>query len=192
MNAVSGKVSFFYNFFDKLKYLLVTFWPIILGLLLIIIVFMIKNKKEGKICLIYYLSSLVAFFSMIASPQLNLRSLTMPTIYIFIIIMIIVLNINKDILRKLICVTLSILFIIITITTTKEYIEYSEFMNNRHNTIIKAVKSNKEKVYVKIYKQSNNCRIPSSCELKDIEKDKDGFPNYFMSKYYSIKVYGYK
>ena len=190
MKMVSGKTSFFNHFFDKLFFLIGSFWPIILGILLLVIVFIIKNKKEGKLCLIYYLSSLVAFFSMMASPQLNIRSFTMSVIYIILIVLIILFNIDKDIIKKSIYIIFSILFIYISITTFDEYLKYSKFMNERYSTIEKAAKNNKDKVYVKIYKQSNNCRIPASCELKDMVKDKDGFPNYFMSKYYGIDVYG--
>ena len=191
MEMISGKTSFFYHFFDKVFYLISSFWPIILGILLLVIIFMIKNKKEGKLCLIYYLSSLVAFFSMIASPQLLVRSFTISVIYIFIIFMIFIFNINKDIYKRIIYVILSIFFILVIIPTTKDYLNYFKFMNNRYELIDEAKNRNQKRVILEKYRENGNCRIPVGCDVPDIYDNwDDTTTNYFMSKYYGIKIYG--
>ena len=192
METVSENTSFFHNFFEKLAYLTSNFWPIIIGILLIVIVFLIKNKEKGKICLIMYICSLISFYSMMASPQLSLRSFTITTIYIFIIVMTILFNINKEIIKKITYISISIIFIFTFIPTSIEYYDYYIFMNNRHNKIIQSKKENIKSVGIKVRKNTNNCRIPTSCELEDIQLDKTGFPNCAMSKYYGIDIYGYK
>ena len=65
-------------------------------------------------------------------------------------------------------------------------------MKERVKTIEKARDNNETSVYVPIYQQSSNCRIPTSCELENISVDGEGFPNYFMEKYYGVTIYGYR
>ena len=185
-----GGTSFFVNLIDKFVYLVSCFWPIIIAFFLLAIVTLFKNKEEGKLSLIIYISSLIAFFSMMASPQLNIRSFTMSAIYIFIIVMILFLNIKKDIIRKCLFIFFSILFLVVLFNTSKDYFEYSNFIQKRYYSISKAKNDGKKEVKIPIYSQSENCRVPVSCELEDIRFDKDDFPNYFMSKYYRIDIYG--
>ena len=191
MRFYGGNVSFFYNLFEKTLFIISNFWPIILGIGLIVIVFLIKNKDKGKLTLLLYISALISFFSLMASPQLNVRSFTISSIYVFIIFMIITFNIDKIILKKLCIIFICITFLIIYIKTSIEYIDYYKFMNQRERLIISEKRKGKRSVKVEIYEQSNNCRIPTSCELEDINEKYDVMPNDYMSKYYNIKIYGY-
>ena len=192
MKIVGGQVSFFYHIFDKLMYLLINFWPIIIGVLVFVVVFLIKNREEGRITLLFYITALVAFFSMLASPQLSVRSFTISVIYVFIIIMRIIFNINKDYYKKIAFVLLSILFTYVSIVTVFDYFDYSKFMSKREDTILKAKRENKESVSVEIHELYKNSRIPISSDFYDIEDDYLEFPNKYMGRYYEIKVYGYK
>ncbi|MBQ9019212.1 MAG: hypothetical protein IJ097_02735 [Bacilli bacterium] len=187
-----GGSSIFQNLLSKIIYLTTTFWPIILTTLLITVVFYLKNKKESKVFLIIYFSSLISFYSMIASPQLSIRSFTITVIYIMINIIIIVFNMNNKKTKTLAFSIVILFFIFISFKTTIEYVNYYKFMNYRVSNIKKAKINDKKYIKLKIYKQSNNCRIPNSCDLEDISKNSEEYPNRYMSRYYGIKIYGYK
>ena len=183
-----GTHSFFDNFLPKISYLLLNFWPIMIALILFIYVFYKKNKKECKRCLLFIIPCAVSFFSMIASPQLNLRSFTITFIYILLIIMIILINIKNKKGYYCILITTSILFIIVYAITLKDYYNYYSFMKNRVKQIEIAKNSNKSSVELEIFKTSTNCRIPISCELEDLTKDKKDYPYDQISKYYGINI----
>ena len=129
---------------------------------------------------------------MIASPQLSIRSFTITVIYIMINIIIIVFNMNNKKTKTLAFSIVILFFIFISFKTTIEYVNYYKFMNYRVSNIKKAKINDKKYIKLKIYKQSNNCRIPNSCDLEDISKNSEEYPNRYMSRYYGIKIYGYK
>ena len=189
---VVGGASLFDNLFAKLIFLFSRFWPILLASLLLVIIQYLKTKKKDKLCFIFYISSLVSFFAMMASPQLSLRSFTLSVIYVFIILISLIFNIEKVSIKKTILITFSLIFILVFIPTFKEYYSYSQFMTNRYSFIKKSKEKKKTFVKTKIYKMSKNCRIPVSCDLEDIGIDSEDYPNRYMKKYYNIKVFGYK
>ena len=191
MEIVGGHVSFFYHFFEKLLYLINNFWPMIIGVLLFVVVFFIKNKNEGRICLLFYLTGLVSFFSMLASPQLSVRSFTITVIYIFIIGMKIFFDFNKDIYIIISTIILSVIFLCISVVTIFDYYDYYRFMSKRDSIILKAKKNGEESIKVEKHDLYKNSRIPVSSDFYDIKDDYLEFPNRYMGKYYGIKIYGY-
>lgn len=191
METIGGTTSFFHNFFDKLGYLLLTFWPILLGVLLLVIVTLLKYKKEGRICVVFYLSSLVAFFSIIVVPQLSIRCFTLSIIYVFLILMYLIFHIEKKKIILTLFGMIGVYFLIVFSMTFPSYMEYHSKMVKREEMIQKAKKDGEEKVSLEIYEPSNNCRLPIGCELNDISEDSEEYPNNYMSQYYGIKIYGY-
>lgn len=191
MEVVGGNTSFFNNIISKLLYLISSFWPIILAITLLVIVFYIKNKDK-KLILIFYLSSLIAFFSMIASPQLSIRSFTISVIYMFIIVTTIIFSIKKTNNMRFAFIVFGLVFICLFIPTFKEYCNYSKFMSDRDSFIKKSKEEGKKSIGVKIYNGSNVCVIPSSCDFDDVHNNINDFPNWAISRYYGIEVYGYK
>ena len=189
MNKVGGTTSFTNNIIEKLLFLITTFWPILLGVLILIIVMYKKHKKESIPYVIIYISSLVAFFSISVVSQLSIRSFTLSIIDIFIIIMYLVFNTKKESINKYIIICISLVFIFYYYNTMNDFIKYSRFINNRERQIIKAKNNKKEKVTLNKY-ENDNCRLPIGCELNDISDNYDEFPNNYMSNYYEIKIYG--
>lgn len=191
MKTVGGR-SLFDNIFIKFIFLLSKFWPILLAVLIFVIISYIKNNKKDKLCIILYLSSLVSFFSMMASPQLSIRSFTISVIYVFIIFVSMIFNMNSNSIKKIVFIVFSLIFIFVFIPTFKEYYIYYTFISNRNNLIRKSKENKKDFVKTKIYKASSNCRIPVSCDIEDIGIDNEDYPNRYIKKYYGIKVFGYK
>jgi len=184
--------SVFTNFFGKFFLFISNFWPILIGMLLFVIVFIMKDKKKGLLCFIFYLSSLVALFSLIASPQLLSRSFTMLAVYLLIITLIMVFHVNRERIKMIFFHIITILFIFVAFNTTMEYLKYYHFISQRDTILKDAVKSHETKIYVERYRGNGNCRVPINCDLVDVSDNyEDTTTNIFMSKYYGIKIYGY-
>ena len=185
-----GGSSIFSGLIDKTILLISLFWPIIIALFILILIYYKKNKKEGTLCFIIYLSSATSFFSTIALPAYSNRSYTMTVIYIFIIIMIMIFTINNKLWKNIILTGITLLFSITLIKTIPEYIDFYKFITNRERLINEAVSNNKKELYIDTYKIGNNCIIPINCGLTDISEERQfGTINYYMSRYYGIDLY---
>lgn len=187
-----GGNSFFDGFFVKLAYLLSISWPLLILLLIIIFTISRSHKGDAKQCLIFFFSAIISFFSMIASPQLSLRSFTLVFFYVLFIFMRFFYILDRR-LKQIILCAIVIIFIYTTFVTCCEYFYYSNFNRKREKLILMAITHKQKKVKIKVYEQSDNCRIPISCELNDISLKYDGYPNIYMEKFYGIdKIVGYK
>lgn len=187
----ASSTSMFYNFFPKLLFLIKIFSLIILMYTIIQIIIYVKYKKEFKLSFIMFLSSGVAAFSMIASPELSFRAFTISIVYIIITFVILMFNVPKKII-KILSIILVIVFTISYINTCFKFYDLVNFYNKRDKLIMDAVSRGEESIEIAVFEKetdNNNCKIPVNCGGNPALFLTDEKIHHCFDLYYGIKTY---
>ena len=173
-----------FNFQQKYIYLL------ILYIVFSIVVLLLNTKIKNKMIKIYLVGLFLSIFSIIIVPVSYLRNFYFAFILVIICLMIIIKDLDK---KTISCITILLICIfgIQYSFTLKDYIKFHNFYTKRYQDLEKAKENNLKKIKLEYY-FSKNSKIPISVDSDDLKKEPNVFPNNELSNYFGVdEIIGY-
>ena len=164
--------------------------PLFIGIIILISIYMYKNKKINYTFLIFLVASLFSVYSMILSPTFPPRAWFGVIVFCITAFMILLYDIHDN--NKLFKYIFYNLIIISSLYFISDYLLAFNDINNLQNTWNKRVleinqTENREKINFEFYNyHSSNSHNPIF-GLTDLNANKKEWPNPNIAKYYNIK-----